>query len=186
VVLETRGCDAVQGSKISEDKLLWFALRTRSNFERVSAVSLSRRGYETFLPVYQCRRRRWDRSVDIELPLFPSYLFCRFEFQRRLPILMCPGIIHIVGRSATPEPVSNVEIAAVQAIVSSELRTEPWPFIEVGQRVRIAGGPLAGVEGLLVKFKAGHRLVVSISLLQRSIAAEIDAAWIYPVLKTKQ
>jgi transcription antitermination factor NusG len=122
--------------------------------------------------------------VDVELPLFPGYLFCRFDYQRRLPILMSPGIVHIVGGSIAPEPVPEVEIATVRAVVESHLRAEPWPFLEMGQRVRIFGGPLAGVEGLLVDSKGRHRLVVSITLLQRSIAAEIDARWVRPVPKS--
>lgn len=161
----------------------WFALRTRSNFERVCAASLSQKGYPTFLPMYRAKRRRWDRTVDVELPLFPSYLFCRFDFLRRLPIVMCPGIVHIVGGASKPAPVSKSEIAAVQAILAAELQAEPWPFMELGQPVRIAYGPLAGVEGLLVEFKGGHRLVVSITLLQRSIGAEVEASWVRPVRK---
>lgn len=162
----------------------WFALRTRSNFERVCAASLSQKGYETFLPMYRTRRRRWDRMVDVELPLFPSYLFCRFDFLRRLPILMCPGIVQIVGGRSTPAPISKSEIATIQAVLAAELRPEPWPFMTAGQRVSIAFGPLAGAEGLLVEFKGGHRLVVSVSLLQRSIAAEIEASWVRPRTET--
>ena len=164
--------------------LPWYALRTRSNFERVAALSLSGKGYETFLPVYQCRRRRRDRTVEVELPFFPGYLFCRFDYQRRLPILTSPGVVNIVGGRTFPETVSEVEIATVRAIVESHLRAEPWPFLEMGQPVRIFDGPLAGVEGILVDSKGRHRLVVSITLLQRSIAAEIDARWIRPVPKS--
>ncbi len=170
------GCDLRGPQSLAR----WFALRTKSNFERVSAVSLSQKGYETFLPTWRDRRRRRDRAVDIEVPLFPSYVFCRFDFHRRLPILLSPGIIHIVGGGAGPEPVADSEIEALRAIADAQLRTEPWPFLQVGQRVRIAVGPLAGIEGLLIKFKSGHRLVVSVMLLQRSVAAEIDGSWVYP------
>ena len=162
----------------------WYALRVRSNFERVTALSLSQKGYETFLPLYRSRRRRWDRSVDLELPLFPSYLFCRFDFHKRLPILMSPGIVHIVGGGEAPLPVPESEIATVRAISESNLRAEPWPFLELGQRVEIVEGPLVGIEGILVDFKGGHRLVVSISLLQRTIAAVIDGVWVRPARKT--
>lgn len=158
----------------------WFALRTRSNFERVCAASLSQKGYETFLPICRSRRQRRERTVDVARPLFPCYLFCRFDFLRRLPVLMCPGIVHIVGGPSQPAPVSKSEIATIQAILAAELPTEPWPFMEVGQRVRIAVGPLAGAEGLLLEIKGEHRLVVSITLLQRSIAAEVEASWVRP------
>jgi transcription antitermination factor NusG len=171
--------DALCGSNLS-----WFALRTRSNFERQSAFSLSQKGLEVFLPSYHSRRRRWDRFVDLELPLFPGYLFCRFDFAHRLPVLMSPGIVHIVGSGSMPEPVPESEIMTVRAIVESNLRSEPWPFLEIGQPVKIIEGPLSGVEGLLLNAKGRHRLVVSITLLQRSIAAEIDATWVRPVSKS--
>jgi transcription antitermination factor NusG len=161
----------------------WFALRTRSNFERQCAFSLSQKGFETFLPSYRSRRRRWDRTVDLELPLFPGYLFCRFDFGHRLPILMSPGVVHIVGGGSIPEPVPEAEIATVRTIVESQLKAEPWPFLEIGQQVRITAGPLAGVEGILVSAKGRSRLVVSITLLQRSIAAEIDGTWVRPVAR---
>lgn len=161
--------------------LSWFALRTKSNFERVSATSLEQKGYATFLPIYRCRRQRWDRVVELDLPLFPSYVFCQFEYQHRLPVLMSPGIVHIVGSKAAPEPISGPELAAIRAIVDSQLRAEPWPFLRVGQRVRLAVGPLAGLEGFLVAFKGEQRLVVSVTLLQRSVATEIDATWARPV-----
>ena len=162
----------------------WFALRVRSNFERTSALSLSQKGYETFLPTYQRRTRRWDRTVDVEVPLFPSYVFCRFDFHRRLPILMTPGVVHIVGNGSLPTPVSSEEISAVRAIVASNVGAERWPFLQVGQRVRITAGPLAGLEGILVQLKGSHRLVVSITLLQRSVAAVIDGGWVQPLPKS--
>jgi transcription antitermination factor NusG len=118
------------------------------------------------------------------VPLFPSYFFCRFEFQRRLPILMSPGLVQIVGSQAAPEPVAEDELAAVRAIVNSHLRAEPWPFLELGKRVLIVFGPLAGIEGDLIEFKGGHRLVVSVTLLQRSIAAEVEGSWVYPLPET--
>lgn len=161
----------------------WFALRVRSNYERTSAVSLSQKGYETFLPTYRCRKRMWDRTLDLDVPLFPSYIFCHFDFQRRLPILMTPGVVHIVGSGPAPTPVPDEEIAAVRAVVNANLGTERWPFLEVGQRVRITSGPLAGVEGILANVKNGHRLVVSISLLQRSVAAVIEDSWVQPLGK---
>ncbi len=164
--------------------LQWFALRTKSNFERHSRWSLSQKGYETFLPSYTCRRRRWDRSVDLDLPLFPGYVFCRFDFSRRLPILMSPGVVHIVGGSSAPAPVPESEIDVVRAIVDSQLRAEPWPFLEIGQKVTIVGGPLTGAEGILVSAKGRHRLVVSITLLQRSVAAEIEAVWVRPAARS--
>lgn len=122
--------------------------------------------------------------LAVELPLFPGYVFCRFDFQRQPPILMSPGIVHIVGARIAPEPVPEIEIATVRAIVESHLRAEPWRFLKMGERVRIFDGPLDGVEGLLAGSKRRRRLVVSITLLQRSIAAEIDARWVRPARKS--
>ena len=167
-----------------DEFLSWFALRTRSNFERQCASSLAQKGFETFLPTYSSRRKRWDRSVDLDLPLFPGYLFCRFDFRQKLPILMSPGVVHIVGFGSSPSPVEESEIVALQAIVESQLRSEPWPFLKIGQEVKITAGPLDGLQGILVNSKGRHRLVVSVTLLQRSVAAEIDATWVKPVGKS--
>ena len=168
----------------SVQAIQWYALRTKSNFERNCAFSLSQKGFETFLPLYKSRRRRWDRSVDLEVPLFAGYLFCRFDFNCRLPILTSPGVVHIVGGGTRPEPVPEAEINTVRAIVDSQLRAEPWPFLQIGQQVKITAGPLCGAEGILCGAKGRHRLVVSITLLQRSVAAEIDATWVRPLTKS--
>lgn len=163
----------------------WFALRTKSNYERQCATSLSHKGFETLLPTYRCRRQRWDRTVELDLPLFPGYLFCRFDHHHPLPILMSPGIVHIVGGGGSaPEAVPEKEIATVRAIVEAHLRSEPWPFLEIGQDVKIVSGPLTGVEGILVSSKGKHRLVVSVTLLQRSVATEVDATWVRPLTRS--
>ena len=174
----------IQHPSSEQTSFPWYAIRVRSNFERIAAESLSHKGYDTFLPTYRCRKRRWDRTVDVEVPLFPSYLFCRFDYHQRLPVLISPGIVHIVGGGEAPIPVPEDEIATVRAIVESNLRAEPWPFLNLGERVRIVEGPLAGIEGILVEFKGSHRLVVSISLLQRSVAAVVEGPMVRPVRKS--
>ncbi|PYV33009.1 MAG: NusG-like protein [Acidobacteria bacterium] len=156
----------------------WFALRVRSRHERIVASALCDKGNEVFLPLYRCERRWSDRIKELELPLFPGYLFCRFDILNRLPILVTPGILHIVGIGRVPYPVDEAELEALKTIVISRLGVEPWPLLEVGQRVRIESGPLAGVEGILVVKKTPLRLVVSVTLLQRSVAVEIDHGWV--------
>jgi len=158
----------------------WFALCTRAQHEKSVSSALRSKGYEEFLPLYRCRRRWSDRFKEIELPLFPGYVFCRFDLNRRLPILTTPGVALIVGSGRTPLPVEDHEIAALQSIASSKFETEPWPFLQVGQRVRIEQGVLEGVEGILLALKKPHRLVVSVTLLQRSVAVEIDQEWAKP------
>ena len=109
------------------------------------------KGFEAFLPAYTSRRRWSDRIKELELPLFAGYLFCRMSLEeRRLPVLTTPGIRGIAGMGGTPTPVPEGEIDAVRAIVASGLATRPWPFVKVGDRVRLRGGSLDGVEGILV------------------------------------
>jgi transcription antitermination factor NusG len=156
----------------------WFALNTRFRYEEYVAKQLSGKGYETFLPVYQCRRRWSDRVKNVELPLFPGYLFCRFDSMNRLPILTTPGMIQIVGFGKTPVPVPDTEIAAIQAVTIGNLTREPWPYLQVGQRVKVECGPMRGVEGILLNIKGSHRLVLSVTLLQRSVAVEVNSDWV--------
>jgi transcription antitermination factor NusG len=161
--------------------LHWYAVQTRVQHEKMVAQALAGKGYEEFLPLYRCRRRWSDRIKELELPLFPGYVFCRFDVEQRLPILVTPGVQHIVGIGKVPLPVEEAEIAAIQSIVRTGLPAEPWPFLQVGQRVRIVSGPLEGLEGLLLAVKKPYRLVVSVTLLQRSVAVEIDSVWVTPL-----
>lgn len=154
----------------------WFALQVRTRHEPGVAGFLESKGYEIFMPTYTCRKRWSDRVKSVESPLFPGYLFCRFDCQDRLPILKTPGVIQIVGYNRVPVPVEESEIQAIQALMKSGLPNQPWPFLSVGDRVRIEAGPLRGCEGLLVEFKGNHRLVLSVTLLHRSVAVEIDSA----------
>ena len=162
-------------------KLPWFAIQARTRYENVVAAFLDGKGYEWFLPTYWCRRRWSDRIKKTELPLFPGYLFCRFNPLQRLPILQTPGLVSIVGVGRNPVPVEEAEIDAVRMLISAGLSHQPWPYLTVGQRVRIEHGALRGLEGILHSIKGRYRIVVSVNLLQRSVAAEIDAAWIVPL-----
>jgi transcription antitermination factor NusG len=159
----------------------WYALRVKSNFEKVSATLLTERGLEVFLPTYHSRRTWSDRVVHLDLPLFPGYVFCRVPMQNRVKVLSTPGVVSLVGIGKAPTAIEESEIAAVRVLVNSKLSTQPWPFLQIGQRVRITRGPLSGVEGNLVEFKSGYRLVVSVSLLQRSVATEVDGSLVQPV-----
>jgi transcription antitermination factor NusG len=156
----------------------WFALNTKFRYEDFAARHLAGKGYEIFLPVYRCRRRWSDRLKQLEIPLFPGYLFCRFDAMDRLPILTTPGMIQIVGFGKTPVPIDDAEIAALQSAIRSDLAREPWPFLRIGEKVRVDYGPLRGVEGILLNIRGGHRLVLSITLLQRSVAVEVNSAWV--------
>ena len=163
------------------DNLRWFALQVRTRWESSTAVLLSGKGYQTLLPTYQVRKR-WNGKVkQMNAPLFPGYVFCQFDALKRLPILVTPGVISVVGRGRVPFPVNDREIAAIQTIVTSGFQAEPWPYLEVGQKIRIEGDSLSGLEGILIQFKGNNRIVVSVSLLRRSVALEIDRDCVRPV-----
>ena len=162
----------------------WYALQVRSRWEGSIATLLSGKGYETLLPTYKLKRRWSGRLKEVNAPLFPGYVFCSFDVLKRLPILITPGVIAVVGRGRVPVPLETSEISAVQTLVSSGLPAEPCPYLEVGQKVRIESDALRGVEGILIAFKGSRRIVVSVSLLRRSVALEIDRARVIPVRGT--
>src|ERR1700674_4264147 len=156
----------------------WFAILARTGREKNATILLENAGYECYLPVVKFTRQWSDRLKEIELPLFPGYLFCRMNPHNRLPVLMTPGVIQIVGIGKTPIPVEEQEIAAIQRAGKSGLSTMPWPYLQVGHVVRIEEGPLQGLTGIVLKIKSGLKLVLSVNLLQRSVAVEIDGSWI--------
>ncbi len=159
----------------------WFAIRTRSRYESQTVLGMKGKGYEPFFPVARTRRRWSDRVVYADVPLFPGYVFCRLDLEYRLPILTTPGVVSIVGLGPNPCPVEDSEIRAIEALQESGLAAEPWPYLNTGDRVRVTRGSMEDVEGILVKKKDQWRMVISVNLLQRSVAVEIDADWITPV-----
>jgi transcription antitermination factor NusG len=173
----------VQIDKSQYTSAAWYAIHVRTRFETVAADTLVGKGLEVFMPVYRARRQWSDRIKEIEMPLFPGYLFCRIDLRGRLlPILTTPGVIAILGAGNMPSPVPEREIAAIQLAIRSGLPAQPCPYPSVGARVLIERGPLAGVEGIVLSSESpGHckkrRLVVSVHLLQRSIAVEIQPEW---------
>lgn len=162
-------------------KFPWFALQVWSRRESMVATQLRGQGYDCFLPTYVAVRRWSDRAKQIEQPLFPGYLFCRFDFTNRRPIVLTPGVVQIVGVGGKPAPLEDSEVQAVQEAVASGLPRQPWPYLEIGESVRVDQGSLNGLEGLLVSIKGHHRVIISITLLQRSVALEIDMSWITPL-----
>lgn len=165
-------------SKDMEEKFPWFALQVRAKREPGVAEFLRGRGYEPFLPFSRIRKAWSDRVKVLDAPLFPGYLFCRVNIQDRLPILSAPGVIRIVGYGRSPMPVDDCEINAIHAIVASGLANQPWPYLKAGDPVQIKSGPLQGLRGILLRVKGSHRLIVSVTLVQRSVAVEIDSAYV--------
>ena len=160
---------------------LWYAVRVRSNYERTVSTVLEHKGVEQFLPTYHSRRVWTDRVKTLDLPLFPGYIFCRIPLEERNRVVTTEGVVGFVGAGRQPIPVAESEIEAVRRIVESQARSEPWPFLKIGQRVRINYGSLTGLEGILLRVKNSWRLVVSVTLLERSVGVEIDAGYVTPL-----
>jgi transcription antitermination factor NusG len=131
-------------------------------------------GYDAFLPLYKSR----NGSRTVELPLFSNYVFCRFDPHNRLPVLVLPGVFSIVSHGRTPAPIDDKEIGAVESILQARAQARPWPFFQVGQAVRLERGPLRGIEGRLDS--VSRQLIVSITLLQRSVAVKVEEQWLRP------
>ena len=133
------------------------------------------KGLEEFLPTYQCRRKWSDRVKVVEMPLFPGYLFCRFDESDRVPVLQAPGVVHIVGLGGKPEPIPEEQVEAVRRLAASGLPASPCPYLREGMKVRIRSGAMTGVEGQLRKIKNQFCFVLSVHMLQRSVLVEVDA-----------
>jgi transcription antitermination factor NusG len=152
----------------------WFALAVKPRFDKAVARTLDAKGFETFLPLYTKSHNYGPRNKEFELPLFPGYVFCRFNSLMRLPIVTTPGVTHILGAGNRPVPLSETEIGSLQIAMKAQLPLQPFPFLQVGQRVRIEEGVLAGVVGIIVNVKRSVNLVLSVTLLQRSVLLEIN------------
>lgn len=155
----------------------WFALYVKPRHEKMVSRFLHANGWNTFLPLYVRRHVYTHRCKENELPLFPGYVFCRFNPFNRLPILTARGVLSIVGIGKRPVPIDDAEILALQAAIK-HLTPGPCEFLQRGQRVRVMRGALSGIEGIILESKNSLRLVLSITLLQRSIQFEMDRSWV--------
>jgi transcriptional antiterminator NusG len=154
----------------------WYAVQTRARHEKKVAKQLQEKGATTFLPLVTQTHRWSDRRKVIELPLFPCYTFARLApaLEMRLSALQTPGVLSIVGAHGVGAPIPDKEIEDIQKLLVQNVSSSLYPFIKVGQRVRIRGGCLDGVEGILVAEKSNRRLVVSVELIQRAVSVQID------------
>ena len=153
----------------------WYALRVRPRFELVASRHLRAKGYDEYLPTRMVSRRWTDRVRTAEVALFPGYMFCRFDAQRRLPILVTPGVMSIVKIGNCPTPLTDIEIESIQRAAVSGLRCESLSFIPEGEPIAVTRGPLAGLNGTLIEIKSRLRLIIALPLLQRSLSVEIDS-----------
>ncbi len=164
-------------SKIDVHELPWFVVRVKANAEWKVARGLTGRGLPVFLPVVRRMSKR-QRRAPVELPLFPGYVFAQFDSRAAMPVLTCPGVVHILSIGTVAEPVDPDELFALQSISRTGCPVEPLPTFTTGQKIKIGCGPLAGVEAIVVRDDGRQRLIVSVSLLHRSVVAEIDRDWL--------
>jgi transcription antitermination factor NusG len=158
----------------------WYAAYTCANHEKRVAAELAARDVEHFLPLYGSVRRWKDRRVTLDLPLFPGYVFVRLALCERLRALQIPSVVRLVGFGGLPTALPDTEMEIMRSGLSQSLRAQPHPFLTVGRRVRIIAGPFAGLEGILKRKKSNLRVVVSLGLIQRSVAVDVDAADLQP------
>jgi transcription antitermination factor NusG len=155
----------------------WYAAYTCAQHEKHVAAELLARDVEHFLPLYSSARRWKDRRVQLQLPLFPGYVFVRLALPDRLRVVQIPSVVRLVGFGGLPTALPDAEMEILQSGFSRSLSAEPHPFLTVGRRVRITGGPFAGLEGVLKRKKSTLlRVVVSLELIQRSVAVDVEAA----------
>lgn len=171
------------GCSFEEDSGRWYAIYVRSRHEKVVEAGLRGKGYTAFSPFYRVKRKKADRIAEVDVALFPSYVFCNFDATKRLPILMTPGIVGVVGPGGKPEPVDETEIASIRTLALSGRPVQPWPFFNSGQRVRVQAGPLMGAEGVFLGIKDEYHLIVSISLLQRAVSVVLEKDEVAPLFE---
>src|SRR5216683_5478383 len=154
----------------------WYAAYTCAKHEKRVAAELGAREVEHFLPMYSSVRRWKDRRVTLDLPLFPGYVFVRLALRDRMRVVQIPSVVRLVGFGGLPTALPDAEMEILQAGLSQSPNAGPHPFLGVGRHVRITGGPFAGLEGILKRRKSRLRVVVSLELIQRSVAVDVDAA----------
>jgi len=159
----------------------WYAAYTCAKHEKRVAAELGMREVEHFLPVYSSVRRWKDRRVMLDLPLFPGYVFVRLALRDRLRVVQIPSVVRLVGFGGLPTALPDTEMEIMRSGVSQSPHAEPHPFLTVGRRVRITAGPFAGLEGVLKRKKSSLRVVISLELIQRSVAVDVDIADVRPV-----
>jgi len=167
--------------EVSRPADCWYAAYTHARHEKKVAQQLEERGIEHFLPVYRSVRRWKDRRKELDLVLFPGYVFVRLAVTERLRVLQLPGVVHFVSFNGQPAALPGGDIEALRNALMQGVRAEHHPYLNVGRRVKVAHGPLAGAQGILVRTKTNCRVVISIDAIMRSVCVEIDEADVEPL-----
>lgn len=165
-----------QQEESTPSSLPWYAIYTKHQHEKTVRGVLGGKGFEVLLPLYQAEHRWRDRRKVVSLPVFPCYLFVRTSLDRRVEVLQTPGVFWLVESAGRPCVVPDGEIEAIRKIMEGPAKFEPHPYLKCGDYVRICQGPLAGIEGILIRKKNACRVVLSVDLLQKSLAVEVEAA----------
>ena len=163
-----------------EERPAWYVLRVRPRHEQAVERAIAAKGGETLCPTHTARHAWSDRVKLVETPVFPGYVFCRMRRNERRRYVEVPGVIQVVGFGRGPEAVPDEEIESLRRVAASGLDLEPVEGWRPGRQVRVIDGPLAGAGGFVEEVLGRHRLVVTVSILQRAVAVEIDARWLAP------
>lgn len=176
--MQTIRTDEIYGCSEAQIGGDWYALYTKHRHEKVIARNLTYKGFETFVPLYEAARNWKDRVKQVQMPLFPCYVFFKGDLGRRLDIVKVPGIFSLVSNGGRPAAILQSEIESIRRAAGSGAHLEPHPFLSCGDRVRVKYGSLAGIEGILVRKKNVYRLVLTVQMLGRAAAVEVDAVLI--------
>ena len=168
---------AADGSRIGPR---WYAVWTRSRHEQVVRSQLDERQIVAFLPTLTKWSRWKDRRKQVEVPLFPGYVFAQFDAHTRLAVLKCSGVVSVVSFNGEPVPIPDHEIEGIRTLVSSTLPYDPCPMIKTGAMVEVVHGPLKGVVGRLTRKGSQARLVLSVDLIGQAVSVQVDAADVQP------
>ncbi len=168
--------EASQICNAGQPQARWYAAYTCANHEKKAATEISLRGVESFLPVYHSVRRWSDRRVELEMPLFPGYVFVHLALADRQKVVQVPAVVRLVGFGGLPAALPDTQIEILRAGLNRRLQAEPHPYLTVGRRVRLKSGPLVGMQGILLRRKGKFRVVISIELIQRALVVDTDSA----------
>jgi transcription antitermination factor NusG len=163
--------------------LAWYAIYTKHQHEKNAANILSKKGFDVLLPLFRSTHRWKDRSQVVQLPLFPCYVFLQASLERKSEVLRTPGVFWFVGNGGRTCAIPYGEIDAIRRATRGPAKFEPHPYLKSGDRVRIRSGALAGVEGFLTRIKNEFRVVLSVELLQKAVAVEVDFSIVEPVVR---
>jgi transcription antitermination factor NusG len=179
-----RSTDGAIGSMTPDPQVVpahWYAIYTNSRHEKTVARQLEERHIETFLPLYRNWHRWKDRRKLVELALFPSYVFVKMPAQEKLRVLQVYGVVNLVTFNGQLAALPEEQITALRNGLENDICAEPCPYLKVGKKVRVVRGPMAGSEGILIRKKDKYRFVLSIDVLMRSVAVEVDAGDVQPL-----